>query len=125
MASPRIERAEQLVDEIRAALDAADLPKVLSTLDSKHVESAARHGVVLVAAPRLTFDGPFGDVQTAYELHVVAGPADNYLAAWERIDQIIDVLAGRINLATGEPGGFQPLRGETIPAYTLTLNDLD
>jgi hypothetical protein len=126
MTAPRIESAHGLVAEIREALDASDLQAVGATLDATEVESGARHGVVVVAAPKLTFAGPFEMVSAAFELHVVAGPADDWLGAWERIDTIVQALVdGHVNLADGEPSAFQPMHGDALPAYTLTLNDLD
>ncbi|MBZ4486278.1 hypothetical protein [Microbacterium sp. cx-55] len=126
MTAPRIERAQRLVSELRDVLDAADLSDVIATLDAAEVPSGARHGIVVVAAPKLSFDGPFSMVGAVYEVHVIAGPSDNYLAAWERIDTIIQALVeGHVNLSSGEPGGYEPMRGDTIPAYTLELNDLD
>lgn len=126
MTAPRLQQAAALVTDVRGALDADGLHKVTATTDAALIPSGARHGVVVVAAPELTFAGPFGDVQAAFELHVIAGPADNYLAAWETIDGIIQALVdGDINLAAGKPGAYAAIDGSTLPAYTLTLNDLD
>jgi len=125
-AAPRLAQAARIVADVRDALDAADLDQVVATLDAADVPSGERHGIVVVAAPKLTFDGPFGDVQTAFEVHVIAGPADNYLHAWERIDTIVQALVdGRLNLRSGEPGGYEAMHGDPLPAYTLTMNDLD
>ncbi len=127
MASPRIERAHKLAADIRAVLAAAGETRVHVTLNTLEVESASRGGVVLIAPPDLAFGGPWGDVQAEYEVYVIAGPADNLLAAWERIDTIIQALVeGDINLRHGKPGGFHgaPTSPE-LSAYILTLNDLD
>lgn len=124
MPAPRIERAQRLVDELRDVLDAAGLDKVIATFDAQRVPSGSRNGIVVVGPPKLTFAPPFTEAE--FSLHVIAGPADNYLAAWERIDTIIAALdAGGINLADGEPGAYEVMNGSPIPAYTLTLNDLD
>ena len=126
MTAPRLAQARALETDVRDALDAADLHEVIATLDANLIPSGSRAGIVVIAAPKLTFDGPFGDVQTAFELHVVAGPADDYLRAWDRIDTIIQALVdGRINLRDGEAGSYQPQHGSAIPAYTLTMNDVE
>ena len=126
MTSPRIARANALVTEMRDALDAADLPEVMATINAAEVPSGARHGIVVVAAPKLKFDGPWGQVQADYEVHVIAGSIDNYLDSWDRIDTIIQALVdGHVNVSDGEPAGYQPMHGDPIPAYTLTLNDLE
>lgn len=124
--APRLERAHRLVSELRTALDAADLSQVGATVDAGEIPSGARDGIVCVAAPKLRFDGAFGQVQAAYELHVIAGPADDYLAAWERLDIIVQALVeADFNLSDGEPAAYAGMHGEPLPAYTLTLNDLD
>lgn len=126
MHAPRIQQAKALVAALRDALDAADLEDVMATTDALLVPSGARHGIVVVAAPKLDFSGGFRSVATAWEIHVVAGPVDNYLAAWERIDTIIQSLIdGDLNLSSGEPGGYGTHQGDVLPAYTLTTNDLD
>lgn len=126
MPAPRIQQAKALVAALRDALDSSNLEDVTATTDAALIPSGARHGIVVVAAPKLDFSAGFGAVAAAWEIHVIAGPADNYLAAWERIDTIIQALIdGDLNLASGEPGGYGSLPGDTLPAYTLTTNDLD
>lgn len=126
MTAPRIQQAKALVASLRDALDAADLEAVTVTTDALLIPSGARQGIVVVAAPELDFSAGFGHVATAWEIHVIAGPADNYLAAWERIDTIIQAFVdGDVNLANGKPGAYGAHDGQTIPCYTLTTNDLD
>jgi hypothetical protein len=127
MASPRIAKAHEIVDDLRAALDAAGLQAVTATLDAGLIASGARDGIVVVAAPKLDFSAGYGAPAAIYEVHVIAGPADNYLVAWDRLDTIVEALvAGQINLNRGEPGGYADERlAAPLPAYTLTLNDLD
>lgn len=124
----RLDKAKALVAEVQAALDAApDLEKVLASIDAAIVPSASRHGVVIVSAPDLEFE-LFGDeAAITWELHVIAGPPGNYLAAWERIDQIITALAeSSLPLYRAKPGAFQPdSTGPAIPAYTVTLHPTD
>ena len=125
MPAPRIEQAQALVIEVQAALDAAELTGTLATLDATDVPSGSRRGVVVVAVPELTFE-TWGDPTALWELHVIAGPATDFLAAWEKIDGIIHALAtAQINIKTGSPVTYQPHQGPALSAYTLTLNPLD
>ncbi|WP_349866845.1 hypothetical protein [Leifsonia sp. WHRI 6310E] len=126
MTGSRVQEAGELVATIRAALDAAGLPDVIATVDAGKVASGARTGIVLVAPPAITF--PTWDATEAtWSLHVVAGSMTNFLAAWQRIDIIIDALAGAqtLNLDEAEPSRFATVQGPQtveLPAYTITLN---
>lgn len=125
MASPRIEQALALVADLQAALTTAGLTDAVATMNAAEVPSGSRHGCVVVAAPELTFE-TWNDPTPLWEVHVVAGPATDYLAAWNTIDTIIQALVtAHINLKTGSPGQYQPFQGVALPAYTLTLNPLD
>lgn len=125
MATPRIARAIALEAELRAILDGDDLSKVTVTRNALEVPSGARYGVIVVAPPAITFD-TWDESTPEWELHVIAGPADNYLHAWEVLDGILDALErGHLNMKRAEAGAYQPLRGEPLPAYTITLNPLD
>ncbi|WP_314148235.1 hypothetical protein [uncultured Leifsonia sp.] len=125
MPESTLDLARQLVDDVRAALDAAGLEGVHATLDANEIPSAARNGVVCVSPPTVTFE-TWNDPAPAFELNAVAGPADNYLAAWERLDRILRALhSGELNLKRAEPGGFQPSNGSVLPAYTITLNEME
>ncbi|SDH16127.1 hypothetical protein SAMN04515691_2987 [Leifsonia sp. 98AMF] len=120
-----LDLAHELVEDVRAALDAAGLEDVHATLDAGEIPSAARAGVVCVSAPTITFES-WSEPAMAFELNAVAGPADNYLAAWARLDLILNALhAGQLNLKRAEPGGFAQLNGPVLPAYTITTNDLE
>jgi hypothetical protein len=124
--SKRIDAAHELVEDIKAALEAAGLKDATATLNALEVPSGARHGIVVVSPPTLDFASSWGDPTSSWELHIIAGPADNYLAAWDRIDLMIDALvAGHINLKTAEPGQFQAAQGPALPAYTATTHPLD
>lgn len=123
MSGPRIQQAAELADAATDALSAAGLTRVLVTTDPGKVPSGARHGVVLVAPPALTFP-TWDQVEAAWTLHVVAGTPADYLTAWGIIDGIIQALADArtLNLDEAEPGQFAPLTGPALPAYTITLN---
>lgn len=117
--------ATRLSVTVREALDADGLSDVHSTVDAAEIPSAARAGVVCVSPPVYTFQ-TWGEPQIAWELTAVCGPPDNYLAAWDQLDRIVRALhAGQLNLARAEPGSYQPITGPALPAYTITLNDLE
>ncbi|WP_104136573.1 hypothetical protein [Cryobacterium sp. Y62] len=125
MASPRIEQGLALVTLLQAALTDAGLTKAIATMNAAEVPSGSRYGVVVVAAPELDF-ATWNDPTPLWEVHVVAGPATDYLAAWDTIDTIIQAfVVAQINLKTGTPGQYQPFQGVALPAYTLSLNPLD
>ena len=122
MTSPRILQVQDLVKQLQAAVTAAGLTKVTVGYDAAKVPSAARYGAVVAGPPRLTAE-TFGELVATFEVHVIAGPADNYLVAWDTIDTIIEALfAGQINIKAAEPGQYAALNGPPLPAYTLTLN---
>jgi len=123
MTSPRIQEADELVATVAAALESAGLDKATATADAGHVPSAARHGVVLVTPPTLSFP-TFHQVDTTWTLHVVAGPATDYLAAWATLDAILQALIdAQLNMDEAEPGQFaQANNAPALPAYTITLN---
>lgn len=123
----RLDKARALVTEVRAVLDAADLEQVMADVDAARVPSGSRHGIVIVSPPELDFEGYF-EAALTWELHVIAGPSGDYLAAWDRIDQIITALeASPLPLKSAKPGSWQGLdRGQPpIPAYTITLHPTD
>lgn len=125
MDAPRLAAARDLVEDVRAALDAADLEQVMATLDGINVGSGVRHGIVVVSPPSFAFP-TWAEPVVTWELHAIAGPATDYLAAWEKLDAILEALAaGHINIAKAEPGGFAQPNGPAIPSYTITLNPLD
>lgn len=121
---PRLQYAEQLVTQLQATLIAvADTAKVHVTMNPEEVASGATNGVVMVALPVLTSPN-FAQLDVKWEVHVIAGPATNWLVAWDRIDTILQVLFdGQLNIASADPANFAGLNGAPLPAYTLTLNE--
>ncbi|NQX26834.1 hypothetical protein HQQ81_05645 [Microbacteriaceae bacterium VKM Ac-2854] len=120
--APRLTAALELRDLIAAALADADLAKVTATIDLGDAASAAREGCVVVSLPNLDWTESFYDVAIEWEVNVIAGPADNYVAAWTRIDAIIHALElSRLPLLKGKPAQYQPLSGQKLPGFTLTL----
>lgn len=120
--TPRIVHAETLRDRLQAALNDADLTGATASLDARDIPSGARHGIVIVAPPDMTFP-TFTQTEITHELAVIAGPADNLLKAWERLDAMVEAIrrAG-FDLDAARGDMFKPLHGSPLPGYTLTLN---
>jgi hypothetical protein len=121
---PRVDRALELVDQLRELLDAAGLQDVMASMDANDVASGSRHGIVLVSPAVLTFPNSY-QVDVSWEIHLIAGPPENYLEAWKVLDQLIEVLAdgSRLPIDRAEPGQFQPLNGAPLWAFTLFLTE--
>jgi hypothetical protein len=126
MPTPRVDAARALVAELRDALDAADLPDVLASINPADVPSGSRNGIVLVQVPELVFVN-FAFTEPTWELLIIAGPMGNPVAAWERIDQITAALEdANVNMATGAPATYEPLdpNAPALPAYSIKLNPI-
>lgn len=124
----RLDKAREVVAEVRDALDEAGLDKVLADVNAAVVPSGSRHGVVIVSPPEMTFETFGGDPGLTWDLHVIAGPPGDYLEAWRKIDAIIAALeASRLPLNTAKPGAWSGLDPSSppIPAYTVTLHPID
>lgn len=122
MTSPRIDQANEKKAEIRAILDAAGLTMVTVTLDAREIPSGARHGVIVISPPDLTFE-TFTQTDTSFELTVIAGPADNLLHAWQTLDGIIEALrVGQLDMKSAQGDMFAPTSSAPLPGYTITLN---
>lgn len=122
MGTPRIDAALVLLAELRTMLDAAELQKVIVSIDPLDIPSGARHGIVVISPPDLTFP-TYSQTEAEYELSAIAGPADNVLAAWERLDAIIEALRiGGLSMVTARGDMFAPKNGPALPGYTITIN---
>lgn len=125
MPSPRLEQAAKLVADVGDAFAAAGFDKATATTDALKVPSGARHGIAVVAAPSLTFPD-WDEPAVEWTIHLVAGPANDFLAAWEKLDALLEALfVAQLNLKSAEPAGYETREGPVIPAYTVTLNPLD
>lgn len=119
---------EALVARLQTIIDGADpvefdVEKVLVTNDAGLVESASREGCILVDLPNLSSEN-FAILTLQWDVHVIAGPPTNPLAAFDRLAQIIDVMfAAELNIDTGRPASWPGLNGSSLPAYTITLNE--
>ena len=125
MSGPRVERARQIMADLLESLEAAGLDDVTVTFDGTKVPAASRlrsGSVILLKPPSLTFP-TYDSTEIEWSVVIVSGPHNNVLAAWDRIDTIIEALAPQMDFADATPADFQPLEGPTIPAYALTYND--
>jgi hypothetical protein len=128
----RLQAAAELQADVLAALTAAGMAgqnvanPVHVTLDARTIESAARgRGAVLIQPPTLEFE-TWAATTATWELVVIAGPADNPLAAWAAIDPIIAALeVSALPIKTGTPAEFAPVHGPVLPAYAITTQPLD
>lgn len=122
MVAPRIVQANAKAAELRVMLADAGLDQVTVTLDARQIPSGARHGIIVISPPDLTFE-TFTITEATYELSVVAGPADNLLHAWETLDSIIEALrVGRLDMTTARGDMFAPPGSAKLPGYTINLN---
>lgn len=120
--APRIANAQALKASIRTMLDTAELTAVMVSLDPLDIPSGSRRGIVVISPPDLTFT-TFTQTEVTHELAAIAGPADNILAAWERLDEIIEALrAGGLDMTTARGDMFAAKNGPNLPGYTIALN---
>lgn len=120
MTTPRIVDAGLLVERLELALEG--IPGATATLDYAKATNGARRGVALVTPPRLKF--PAGTVyEAAWPVHLVAGPARDPEAAWEKLDLMLEaVLEAGLPVTEAEPSAYNTAQGESLPAYTITIN---
>ena len=121
MTGPRLARAAQIANMVRAALP-DDLADVVVTFDGTQVPQGAPTGAVIVLPPRLTFP-TYTQTEATWEVCVTAGPFDNHMVALDRIDQIMAAIAPGLDFTDAEPSAFQPTAGPALSAYVLTYTD--
>jgi hypothetical protein len=130
MGAPRLGIAQQIVDQVRAAIAAAAtdddaLTNVIVTKDPLIVPQAAPNGVVVVTPPTLTFE-TFDQFGATWTLEVISGPIQHMEVAWDRADRIIEAIRTRTGLPiTGAvSGNYTPAGGATyLAGYLLTIED--
>lgn len=123
--SERIDRATLIADTLRARVrEDPDLADVIVTLDPNNVPAQAERGVVIVRPPRLKMTDSYNVIDTEWDVLVIAGPPQDWLTAWARIDDILDAIIPGIAFTEGEPdtyGGNATRPG--LPCYRLTYID--
>lgn len=102
---------------LAADLGAAGVPAVADPAKLAGRQSAA----VLIVPPRLAFDVPVGATAT-WSLFLVDHTTTQGLAAWRRLDDLLDDLAELLPLETAEPASYAPTSGvDPSPAYLVTF----
>lgn len=119
----RIERANELVEEIRAVLTAAGLDDVTTTLNPGEVPGALPNGpVVAVQPPKLSFI-TYHTQEAEWELFVIAGPPADRLAAWTAIDQVIEALRVPLDIDKADTANYDHPSMQPHAAYVLTFTE--
>lgn len=112
------------IHTILADTDAADTHV---TIDAMEVSAHAQTGAILIQVEKVVFPHwTPSEPEAEFQVHVIAGPPDRPLVAWQRMDKIIAALhQGGLNIARATPSTFAPGTGPALPAFTLDLNPLD
>lgn len=119
--SRTLEAGRELRDRVEEALGGL---VDLVTLDGAGIKPQTR-GAVFIMPPKVTYP-TFNTREMEWTLVAVAGPAQNPLRAWERLDPILTRLEDEgFNLKSAEPASFSLAQSGTIPAYEITLNPLE
>lgn len=125
--SATLERAADLVEEIKGYLVAAAIDDATVTLDLLAVPAALAAGgpVLAVQPPKLDFTGTMAGSTTDYtwEVFVIAGPYADRLAAWRVIDPIVHALKDPLDLDAAEPATFSHPSLPEYPAYVLSFTE--
>lgn len=118
-----------LVDQLRDALAADERTSTaVATLDPVEASaSSLAGGTVLVAWPSVEFvDTVDGAPVVEWELRVAVRAGASLAEAWARLDDLLDVLAGVLDVATAEPATFtDPTGTEPRVGFLLTLHPID
>jgi hypothetical protein len=124
--TPGRREGEQLLEHVAQLLTAAELENVHVSIDPRRAPQGAKHGLVTLGAPDLAWQ-TFGDAEAKWQLIVAAGPADNYLAAWDTLTGILDALASAgLNLIEAEAIEYLIHNNAApVPAYRVELGPID
>lgn len=80
----------------------------------------AGRAVVIVKPPRLEYP-TFGTTNAEWSVIVAAGPADDYVAAWDRLDEVLDAIAQPLGAESAEPSTYKVSDTKGYPAYVLKI----
>jgi len=119
----RVERAEEIRDDIKAHLTAAAIDNAHVTLDVREIPSALAVGSVVVVQPPDFKFVTASATDTTWELHVISGPVQDTLTAWKRIDALIDALETPLDLIDAKTAMYQHPNLSDHPAYIITFNE--
>ncbi|MFF5793962.1 hypothetical protein ACFY5D_18110 [Paeniglutamicibacter sp. NPDC012692] len=119
----RLERAAELVEEMREVLAAAGLDDVTVTANPVEIPGALPNGpVVAVQPPKLTFI-TYNTQEAEWELFVIAGPPADRLTAWTSIDQVIEALRVPMDIDKADPANYEHPSMQPHAAYVLTFTE--
>lgn len=104
--------ASQALTGLEDVTVTADLTEVPSAL-------AGGHLVVAVRPPSLEVPG-WREVIATWEVYLIAGPAEDQLSAWERLDSALFHLLDALDADEVRPDAFTDLQNATYPAFVLT-----
>ena len=93
-----------------------------ATLDYGLIPSGSRYGVAVIPPPELKF--PTRDEKTpTWDVHLIAGPARDPIAAWGTLDVLMEaLLSSSLPIVAAKPANYSIKGSEPLPAYTLTIN---
>lgn len=122
-------RAAELRAQAQALITASSLTdksKVLVTSDANDIDRKGdiQNGIILVRpGPRMEWPAPTIHRAT-WTIDIVTGPADNLLPAWERLDDLLEVLDEMFLIpSTATPGEHLRPEGAVLPGYTVTFSE--
>lgn len=119
---PRYRHGLALREACRAAFDAAGLDQATVTSNPLDIPSGAVHGVLVIAAPDLTFP-TFDQYEETFEGVAIAGPADNLDHAWLTLDRMVEaLLQANLNLRDATADTFTPHGSLPLAGYAITFN---
>lgn len=80
----------------------------------------AGRAVAIIQPPSNDFE-TFNIVNSEWSVVVAAGPATDYLKAWERMDQLVEAMRVPLGIESAEPSAYRTHGGKEYPAYLVKL----
>lgn len=113
--------AADLGAKLQDAADSTGLD-VMVTTDTVAAESQVSAGnpAIVINPPVITCE-TYHAVDMTWQVWIITGPPTNRVAAWERLDQLIDAIRVPVDVDQFEPAAFQPAQGPVVPAYIATI----
>lgn len=97
----------------------ADAGAYLNPIEASNALSAGR-AVVVILPPSNTFETNHL-VDTEWTLLIAAGPYDNYIKAWPRLDALCEALRVDLGIESAKPTAYAPTNGQEFPALEIKL----
>lgn len=118
--------AQQLEAQLTAALTAAGSKARASCDPETALQAALSHGGLLIGPPQNTYGATYGSDLATFTVTAATTDAGGYLKAWARLDELLDVVASTLDVASCTPGQLSaPTGGDPLPAFVITLEPLD